>query len=97
MRSTGLPNRVHEDPRDIRGAYRGLCCAICEMAVKDYRKHLRLGSKSGIATLEKFFRSEWFFFLTDGNIDGEAVIQEVRRQWAKEQTSRRSLKATARS
>ena len=36
MRSTGLPNRVHEDPRDIRGAYRGLCCAICEMAVKDY-------------------------------------------------------------
>lgn len=90
MRSTGSLNRVHEDPRDIEGAFRALACAVCEKAVSDYRQALKTGDHFKIETMEKFFRSEWFYQLSNGAVEGEAVIEEVRRQWAKQKMLRQS-------
>lgn len=60
-----------------------LACAIAELAVKDYLRGLRIYKKTGKITKEvieneKFFRSEWFHFLT--NLDGEDVILTLRKQ-----------------
>lgn len=73
-------------------AYYELGFYVVERAVKDYKLALAHGNKSTIMTLEKFFRSEWCYFLSDGKVDGEQIITEVRR-WM----SKQNLKATARS
>lgn len=71
-------------------AYRALGFYVVEMAVKDYKRALNTGNKWMIKTLERFFRSEWCFFLSDGKVDGEKIITEVRRQWKVEKMLRRS-------
>lgn len=70
----------------IYAAYIGLAGAIVSRAVTDYRsayKSVLTGRKTRVseaATLEKFFRSQWFYLLVDGKITGEYVIREVRKQ-----------------
>lgn len=73
-------------------AYYELGFYVCERAVKDYKLAIMRGNKWEIEKLERFFRSEWCYFLTDGKVDGEQIITEVRK-W----TSKESLKATAHS
>lgn len=74
------------EPRSIAESYADLAGAICAEAVKEYRTAYKmyldghLGQASHCRTLEKFFRGEWFDFLMNGAVDGEMVIQEVRRQ-----------------
>lgn len=70
--------------------YKDLCIAVCEQAVEDYRKALKSGTISTIRTFEKFFRSSWFTCLSQGIVDGQTVIEEVKRQWAAEKMLRRS-------
>lgn len=45
--------------------YHALINAIILQAVKDYRTALDNGNTSGIKECERFFRSDWFTFLTD--------------------------------
>ena len=52
--------------------------AIILQAVKDYRTALSDENTSGIKECERFFRSDWFTFLTD--VDGEIIIRQVQRE-----------------
>lgn len=58
--------------------YHALINAIILQAVKDYRTALDDENTSGIAECERFFRSDWFTFLTD--VDGEIIIRQVKRE-----------------
>lgn len=66
--------------------YEKLAAAVVMQAVKDYRSALRAVRKSPSShfarsqkeALERFFRSEWYLFLTD--IDGEMVIERIRKE-----------------
>ena len=58
--------------------YHALINAIILQAVKDYRTALGDGNTPGIAECERFFRSDWFTFLTD--VDGEIIIRQVKRE-----------------
>lgn len=60
--------------------YELLCGAICKEAVIDYRAALLLNDKKKQEKLERFFRSEWFMWLVNDNIQGEFVIEKVREQ-----------------
>ena len=70
----------------IEQAYAQLAGAICEQAVKDYHVALALAKEGGkrfigeCASLERFFRSDWFATLTRENVDGEWVIEKVREK-----------------
>lgn len=48
-------------------AWKGLCNAIILQACADY-PHYRT---------EAFFRSEWFYFLSRGSLNSDAVIQRL--------------------
>lgn len=66
--------------------WQSLANAIVISAAKDYRAALRRlrrrpNSKtalSGIAELERFFRSDWYRTLT--NVDGELLIQKLKEE-----------------
>lgn len=58
--------------------YHALINAIILQAVKDYRTALDDENTSGIAECERFFRSDWFTFLTA--VDGEIIIRQVKRE-----------------
>lgn len=57
--------------------YHALINAIILQAVKNYRTALDDENTSGITECERFFRSDWFTFLTD--VDGEIIIRQVKR------------------
>jgi hypothetical protein len=67
-------------------AYENLANAIILLAVKDYRRALKLLSKnphsrSAIAAvneMERFFRSDWYENLT--SVDGEMLIRKLREE-----------------
>ena len=67
-------------------AYENLANAIILLAVKDYRRALKLLSKnphsrSAIAAvneMERFFRSDWYEILT--SVDGEMLIRKLREE-----------------
>ena len=67
-------------------AYENLANAIILLAVKDYRRALKLLSKiphsrSAIAAvneMERFFRSDWYETLT--SVDGEMLIRKLREE-----------------
>lgn len=71
-----------DENREIGVAYEAICGAICEQAVKDYRAALLLGKKAKAQRerIERFFRGQWFMWLVNGRVEGEFVIEEVRRQ-----------------
>lgn len=53
-----------------------LCEAVVTKAAKDYVSALRHGNKYTIAECEQFFRSEWFYVISD--LDGEMLIEKLR-------------------
>ena len=67
-------------------AYENLANAIILLAVKDYRRALKLLSKnphsrSAIAAvneMERFFRSDWYETLT--SVDGGMLIRKLREE-----------------
>ena len=59
--------------------YENLANAIIVQAVKDYRQTRNPADR---ATLERFFRSEWFSILT--KLDGEALIEQLRKEAVKQ-------------
>lgn len=64
-------------------SYKELANAIIIQAVNDYESELskRYPDTYKIASIENFFRSQWFQALSD--MDGEYLIQEVRRMMKK--------------
>ena len=71
----GTRKRKHDDI-DQDGMIR-LIEAIIKYSVRDYEQALRTGNKYWIADCEDFFRGEYFLTLTD--LDGQALIEKVRR------------------
>ena len=65
--------------------YQALANAIVELAVIEYKaaltQHFRFPDQKEyadeVASLERFFRSEWYVMLTD--LDGEVLMTGVRR------------------
>lgn len=57
--------------------YKELAAAIVAKAVIDYRVALKRYDDSGINSLEKFFKSEWFMILSD--LDGETLMYKVKK------------------
>ena len=68
--------------------YENLANAIILQAVKDYRQALKLLGRNSKCTsalstkdeCERFFRSEWFSFLT--SVDGEMLIRRLKKEAA---------------
>ena len=56
-------------------AYENLANAIVLLAVKDYRDSKHPATR---ASIERFFRSQWFQVLT--SLDGEKLIADLRRE-----------------
>lgn len=74
---------------DINKAYTNLANGIVIQAVDDYRRLLRgkpiQGNLKGYVSIkecEKFFLSEWFYILT--NVDGQTILDRLRREYADE-------------
>ena len=67
-------------------AYENLANAIILLAVKDYRRALKLSSKNphsrsamaAVNEMERFFRSDWYETLT--SVDGEMLIRKLREE-----------------
>lgn len=55
--------------------YQELANAIVMQAVKDYRLH---DDEQELASIERFFRSDWFGVLT--NINPEILITKLRKE-----------------
>ena len=66
--------------------YENLANAIILLAVKDYRRALKLLSKNphsrsamaSVIEMERFFRSDWYETLT--SVDGEMLIRKLREE-----------------
>ena len=54
--------------------YEKLAVAIIKQAVIDYRK----GDEDTKRSIEQFFRSDWFYALTE--VDGELLIKRLRNE-----------------
>ena len=52
--------------------------AIVIQAAKDYRIAIEKGDDYALLELERFFRSPWFYLLT--NADGEYIMEQLRRR-----------------
>jgi hypothetical protein len=63
---------------DTETAYENLANAIVLQAVKDYRAAKRTGNSGRIASIRRFFRSDWFGTLTD--VDGEYLIRKLDKE-----------------
>ena len=67
-------------------AYENLANAIILLAVKDYRRALKLLSKNqhsrsamaAVNEMERFFRSDWYETLT--SVDGGMLIRKLREE-----------------
>ena len=67
-------------------AYENLANAIILLAVKDFRRALKLLSKNphsrsamaAVNEMERFFRSDWYETLTF--VDGEMLIRKLREE-----------------
>lgn len=73
----------------VGAGYEGLINGIIKQAIQDYEHALRLirknpndiGASHQIASIRKFFRSEWFSFLCD--VDGESIIRKTEERFEK--------------
>lgn len=52
--------------------------ALIASTAKEYRRALKADNQGKIAECERFFRSEWFEFLSDAN--GEYLIERIRKE-----------------
>lgn len=57
--------------------YEMLAAAVVERAVIDYKSALAEKDETEIRQLKRFFRSDWFDFLSD--LDGEVLMAQVER------------------
>lgn len=57
--------------------YEMLAAAVVERAVIDYKSAFAEKDVTEIRQLKKFFRSDWFDFLSD--LDGELLMAQVER------------------
>lgn len=73
--------------------YRELALAIVVQACSDYTFALAGNNRQLTSDCERFFRSEWFRLLVDDRIDGERVIEGVRRQHRQRMATKRRLAA----
>ena len=64
--------------KDIDECYENLANAIVVQAVKDYRAAKRTGNSGKIASIRRFFRSDWFRALTE--VDGEYLIRKLDKE-----------------
>lgn len=62
--------------------YESLANAIIVQACEDYRSALRNENTSKIYVLERFFRSEWYSFLTP--LDGDFLIRLLKKEYKDE-------------
>ena len=60
----------------VNDAYVNLQAAIIEQAVEDYERAIFCNDKREIASLKRWFKSEWCSHLTFGN--GEVIEERVR-------------------
>lgn len=60
--------------RNTDDNYEMLAIAIIKQAVADYKK----GDEETRKSIERFFRSEWFYALTD--VDGEILIKKLHNE-----------------
>ncbi len=61
----------------MNDGYKLLSAAIIERALLDYRTALTEKDETEIRQLKKFFRSNWFDFLSD--LNGEVLMAQVER------------------
>ena len=70
--------------------YEYLANAVILQAVNDYRKAKTSAERKEI---EKFFRSEWFTYLTP--LDGETLIRKLREELNDSKTNKRNTKSNS--
>jgi len=73
-----LPRKIFRRGTMDGISYINLCNAIVRQAVVDYKAALKKNDEWQIIELERFFRGWWF--ATICNLDGEAVMEAVRKR-----------------
>ena len=63
--------------KQIETPYTSLAIAIVEKAMLDYKIAYASGDETAIKELRRFFRSDWFDFLSD--LDGEVLMAQIER------------------
>jgi hypothetical protein len=76
-----MPLQDSGERREFTSGIEALANAIIVQACKDYRKALKRNKRQSIAEIERFFRSEWYNWLT--SIDGEYIIAKLRKEQKK--------------
>ena len=66
--------------------YYSLASAIVENVIEEYKKALRVNNKYEIRRCERWFMSEWCYFLS--GMDGEYIINACRKVVQNEKTNR---------
>lgn len=61
----------------MNDGYKELAAAIVESAMLDYKIAYASGDEGAIKELRRFFRSDWFDFLSD--LDGEVLMAQIER------------------
>lgn len=61
----------------MNDGYKELAAAIVESAMLDYKIAYASGDEGAIKELRRFFRSDWFCFLSD--LDGEVIMAQIER------------------
>lgn len=74
---------------DTLTTYSNLANAIIIKAVEDYKEALTYNNTRTIRDCEKFFRSEWFTFLTD--LDGEHIMEYIQKEIKENENNRTKL------
>ena len=61
----------------VETPYTNLAAAIVEKAMLDYRAAYASGDEFTFKAIRRFFRSDWFDFLSD--LDGEVLMAQIER------------------
>jgi hypothetical protein len=61
----------------VETPHTNLAAAIVERAMLDYKDAYVCNDIVAIKTLRRFFRSDWFCFLSD--LDGEVIMAQIER------------------
>lgn len=79
MRNDNMAKMINaiKTPED---GYRVLAYAIIAMAAYDYRKARVQHDRMKIQTLERFFRGRYFAMFGRGRVNGEYIIDQLKRE-----------------
>lgn len=61
----------------VETPYTNLAAAIVGSAALDYKAAYETNDKGAINSLRRFFRSDWFCFLSD--LDGDVLMAQIER------------------